>query len=55
VERNNHVLSTGEGNELVATWGNLANRRIMLQMRPSAGGPERLVPRRVISGERRTT
>jgi methionyl-tRNA synthetase len=28
VERNNPVLSTGEGNELVATWGNLANRML---------------------------
>jgi methionyl-tRNA synthetase len=27
VERNNHVLSANEGNELVATWGNLANAR----------------------------
>jgi methionyl-tRNA synthetase len=26
VERNNPVLSTGEGNELVATWGNLGQR-----------------------------
>jgi methionyl-tRNA synthetase len=25
VERNNHVLSANEGNELVVTWGNLAN------------------------------
>jgi len=28
VERNNHVLSGAEGNELVATWGNLANRML---------------------------
>jgi methionyl-tRNA synthetase len=28
VERNNHVLSVVEGNELVATWGNLANRML---------------------------
>ena len=28
VERNNHVLSEAEGNELVATWGNLANRML---------------------------
>jgi methionyl-tRNA synthetase len=28
VERNNHVLRTNEGNELVATWGNLANRML---------------------------
>jgi methionyl-tRNA synthetase len=28
VERNNHVLSRAEGNELVATWGNLANRML---------------------------
>jgi methionyl-tRNA synthetase len=28
VERNNPVLSAGEGNELVATWGNLANRML---------------------------
>jgi len=27
-ERNNHVLSEAEGNELVATWGNLANRML---------------------------
>jgi methionyl-tRNA synthetase len=27
VERNNHVLGVVEGNELVATWGNLANAR----------------------------
>ena len=27
VERNNRVLSVGEGHELVATWGNLANAR----------------------------
>ena len=26
VERNNRVLSVSEGHELVATWGNLANR-----------------------------
>ena len=28
VERNNPVLSEAEGNELVATWGNLANRML---------------------------
>jgi methionyl-tRNA synthetase len=28
VERNNHVLSVVEGNELVATWGNLTNRML---------------------------
>ncbi len=44
-----------KSNELVAAWGSPANCRIMLQMRPSAGRPERLVPRRVIHGERRTT
>jgi methionyl-tRNA synthetase len=27
-ERNNPVLSIAEGNELVATWGNLANRML---------------------------
>jgi methionyl-tRNA synthetase len=26
VERNKHVLSVAEGNELVATWGNLCQR-----------------------------
>jgi methionyl-tRNA synthetase len=28
VERNNRVLSVNEGHELVATWGNLANRML---------------------------
>jgi methionyl-tRNA synthetase len=28
VERNNLVLRANEGNELVATWGNLANRML---------------------------
>ena len=28
VGRNNPVLSAAEGNELVATWGNLANRML---------------------------
>jgi methionyl-tRNA synthetase len=28
VERNNHVLRASVGNELVSTWGNLANRML---------------------------
>jgi methionyl-tRNA synthetase len=37
VERNNHVLSVVEGNELVATWGNLANRMLSFAYKRSDG------------------
>ena len=46
VERNNHVLSVVEGNELVATWGNLANRMLSFAYKrfdgkvPEPGAPD---------------
>ena len=45
VERNNRVLRVNEGHELVATWGNLANRMLSFAYKrfdgvvPQAGDP----------------
>ena len=44
VERNNHVLSEAERNELVAMWGNLANRMLSFAYKRFDGKVPELAP-----------